>query len=364
MTFCIFRLKIEIEATREFHIFKWEDDMKYLVIVNSNLSRKTEWFWAKSRKKINEYFPEYELWFPTTRFFKVPLDINSFDVILLVGDDTFFSCFINSVFYELTPGKKQTKIAFIPDNKKSAITKALGISSRLSAQLDLIATKQSLLLDLVRCHYLDKKGIPRSHFVMNDVVIGMSPVRIPFLIKTVAEIAKNSRFLPFRKKSKQIKLYTEGNKIFEGHYTFSAVMLGRKLINGPAIPGQKKIRCNLTNFDYIQVNATPNQNFDDQVINSNNNPADLKSKYLISRSFEDLTIKAEGQENTVIIDGIHLGKLPATFSFLPKTIRVIAPMIMVRVRQPWHKKVSAAAFPKPIGSRNSLRTIPEDEVCS
>ena len=336
--------------------------MKYLVIVNSNLSRKTEWFWAKNRNKINKYFPEYEHWFPGTRFFKVPLDINQFEVVLLIGDDTFFSCFINSVFYEMTPGKKQTKIAFVPDNKKSAITKALGISSSLSSQLDLITTKQSLLLDLVKCHYLDKKGIPRSHFMLNDAVIGMSPTRMPFLIKTVAEIAKNSGFLPFRKRSKRIKLYTDGNKIFEGHYMFSTVMLGHKLVNGPAIPGQKKPRCNLTNFDYIQINAVPNQGFEDQIDNSNRRFVESKSKYLVSRSFEDLTIKAEGQENTVIVDGIHLGKLPATFSFLPKAIRVIAPMIMVRVRQPWHKKVSAAAFPKPIGSRNSLRIYSEKET--
>ncbi len=328
--------------------------MKYLVIVNSNLSRKTEWFWTKSKKKINEYFPQHELWLPTTRFFKIPLDINQFDVVLLIGDDTFFSCFINSVFYELTTAKKQTEIAFIPDNKNSAITKALGISSKLSKQLDLITTKQSLLLDLVRCHYLDKRGIPRSHFVLNDAVIGMSPIRIPFLIKTAASIAKNSGFLPFGKKSKQIKLYTEGNKVFDGHYAFSAVILGRKLVNGPAIPGQKKIRCNLTNFDYIQVNGAPNQKFEDQVTHSGGNLVELKTKYLISRSFEELTVKAEGQENTVIIDGMHLGKLPATFSFLPKAVRVIAPMLMVRVREPWHKKVAATAFPNPIGSRNSL----------
>ncbi len=329
--------------------------MKYLVIVNSNLSKKTAWFWAKNRKKIIEYFPQHDLWLPATRFFKVPLDINEYEVIVLVGNDVFFSCFINSVFYELTSGKKQTSIAFVPDNKKSAVTNSLGISAKLTAQCELITKKQSVLLDLVRCHYLDIKGIPKSHFVLNDTQVGLSPARLPFLIKSVVEIAKNSPLLPFRKKSKHIKVFSDGCKIFDGRYTFSAILLGRKLINGPTLLAQNKIRFNLSGFDYFQVNSVANQQFKIQPSEHRRSMHLRGNRYLISGAFDELTIKGEGQENTVIVDGLHLGKLPATFTFLPKAIRVIAPFLTVRVCQPWQKKVSTAGIPKPIGSRNSLR---------
>ncbi len=329
--------------------------MNCLVIVNSNLSSTTAAYWNKFSSDIEDRLLEHEVFIPTTRNYRLPSNANDFDAFVLVGSDSFLSCFVNAVYYNLTDSNRQKFIAYIPDRNNSAIAHSLCLPSKLNLLLDLIQKRQTISIDLVRCHFIDKRGIPDSRLVLNDILIGMSTARLPLVFKTVIELAKYPPIFPSKKRVKEISLINNGNSIYRGKYVFAFILLGSKIVKGPRIPYRAKARVNQSGFDYYQLNSHSMINVQFPVMGVDAGIENEKAKYLISGKYQDLIAKAEGEENTIIADGMHLGRLPATFSFLPKALRIVAPMIAVRLNQPVAGKVPATGIPKPIGSRNSLR---------
>ena len=333
--------------------------MNYLLVVNSAFCTKTAKFWNKNRSTIQTQLPDSIVYVPNSKPYKVPADLDSFDVIALVGDDKFFSLFINSIYYHLSDKTRHKHIAFIPDRKGGVMASSLALPGKLDKQLDLIKKKQSVFLDLIRCHFMDKKGLPRSYFVLNDVIVGIVPSKLPLVVKTLAELALHSPVLGNKKRSKSI-LVTNGTDVFyTGNYVFSVVLLGNKITNGPRIPSRQKMRLNQSAFEYFQVNSPeasgikiPLKNFFQK--------EEVETGFIFSRSFDELSLKGEGLENAIIADGVHLGRIPATFSFLPKALRIIAPMVMIRVTQPWKKAVKPTTVPEPIGRRTGLTRDNED----
>ncbi len=107
-------------------------------------------------------------------------------------------------------------------------------------------------------------------------------------------------------------------------------------------------------FDYYQLNSYTFKNMRVPFAKLFASTEGSDPGYLFSGKYKELIIKGEGQDNNIIADGVYLGRLPVTIDFLPKALKVIAPMITVRLAQPWAKKVTPANIPKPVGSRNSL----------
>lgn len=324
--------------------------MKYLLVVNSHLSTKTKNFWDRKRVLIEEHLGHPDLFIPESSNIRSQVMLDEYDIVILVGDDRFFSAFVNTVFYELSDNKT---IAFIPDRRGSALAGSLGLPSAIDQQLHLVSKKQTILLDILKCHYIDKRGMPNSSFILNDVLIGFPPLRGPLLFKTLAEFAKNTHILPSGRKQKSIQLMNDGRVVYEGGYMFAAAMLGNRIIDGPKIPSRNKPRCNLMSFDYYQLNAFSLTNLKIPFTRLFQ-AEDDNSSYLFNGHYKDLIIKGEGKENSIIADGTYLGRLPATLTFLPKALKVIAPLLTVRVSQPWGKKLAHSSIPKPVGSRNSL----------
>lgn len=329
--------------------------MKFLIVINSLLSQKSAQFWHKHQSIIQRYLNGSTCLFPDTKNYKLPSNLGDYDVIVLIGNDAFFSSFIDATFYEISSGRQQTCLAFLPDRPNSALANGLALPNQLEHQLELIIKKHTVLLDVLRCHYMDKKGIPNSRIVVNDALIGFIPGNLPLVVKTLAAFVKNPPFLPIHNKNKQIKLFNAGNLLYEGGYVFAAVVLGNKITDGPKLPRGPKLRCNLSGFDYYQINTSMIKGLSFRFARSITDMARNPSQILFSGNFNDLILKGEGASNTIIADGVYLGRLPATFTFLPKAIKVIAPMLTVRVCQSWKKEVKATGIPKPIGSRNSLR---------
>lgn len=324
--------------------------MKYLLVVNSHFSTKTRKFWDRNRFLIEEQLEVAELFIPKSNNLRAQLTLDAYDIIILVGGDRFFSAFVNAVFYDLSDHKA---IAFIPDNGNSALGGALGLPPKVEQQLQLISKEQAILLDILKCHYIDKRGIPNSSFVLNDVLIGFPIARGPLFFKTFTELAKSSSILPSGKNLKTIQLINQGQVLYEGNYIFAAAVLGNRVVDGPKIPSRNKLRTNLLKFDYYQLNSFSLANLKlpfARLFHLENG----NSGYLFNGQYKDLILKGEGQENSIIADGVYLGRLPATFTFLPKALKVIAPLLTIRVCQPRGKKLAHSSIPKPVGNRNSL----------
>ncbi len=330
--------------------------MEYLIVTNSSISNKTARFWAKNNSYILSCFPKAEVIILTNGNLKLSTELEKFDVIILIGSDRFYNFFVNSAFQFLNDRTKLTAVAFIPDRRNSALSSGMGLPQQLSEQIELINSGQSVLLDLVRCHYIDNRGFPKDLLALNDVLIGIPPLRLPLLLRTIAGLAKTPPILPSKRKTKEIQLLSNGCSLYEGSYVFSMILLGSRITDGPKV--RSRVRANINKFDYFQLNSQTIRDVTFSLPGFFSGNDENANNYLFIGKYDELTIKGDGQENTIIVDGQHVGRLPATFTLLPKALRVISPMISVRVKQSWKPRVIQSNAPKPIGSGNNLKQKP------
>ena len=319
--------------------------MQILVIINSNLSTKTASFWRRNGEQIETAFPTAQYLFPDNNFPDLSTDFEYCKLVILIGDTSFFHHVINSIFNIPSHSKSGRKIAFIPDTKESAIRSNLHLPVKITAQIELIQSQQSMPLDLIRCHYIDRKGIPASILVLNDILIGVPVSGLPLFFKAFIRWVKIVFNYASMKKKHRIKLKQGDQVIFEGHYLFSLILLGNKITKGSLSYHSAKTRVGKRSFEYIQFTS---QSFKDYSASlpqllSGNIRYDKKSSFI--KKFDCLEIQGIGDENELIADGIHIGRLPASFTFLPNALEVISPWTLKPMKAKWNKKLTPSSLP-------------------
>lgn len=280
---------------------------------------------------------------------QTPIDIDKREVVVLVGDVSFFHRVVNCFFHRLT----DTAIAFIPDRKGSALTTGLQMPTKTSEIIDLIKCRQTIPLDLIRCHYIDKQGLPANCLVLNDILIGISSRRFPLLLRTVYRLLKSGFTMALAENRNVISLLRNRKTVYRGRYVVSLILLGSGITHGPKIVQRKRI--NLKAFDYFQLNARSAYDIVSPLAGIFSKFSQSDNRNLMHRQFGEIEIHGLGKDNNLISDGIHIGRLPASFTLLPKALKVISPLNVVTVKKPWAKEIAVSRkVPRPIGSREAL----------
>jgi len=323
--------------------------MNCLFIVNILLSARTAKFWRKNRLLIIEQFDSPEVFYPESASDIPASDLENFEVIVLIGDSIFFNRIVNNLYPALTENLGQNILAFISDSSRSALTDGLGLPRRVQKSIALIKKKQSIPMDLIRCHYIDHHGFPSNQLVLNDVLVGLPLLKIPLVLESLLNWTKSAPILPFRKKKKTISLIHKGKLLYQGEYFFGILLLGRRITRGPKIG--HRMRINLTGFDYIQLNSRTLKGITTALPDLLSGKLESQKPDLLYKKLNELEINGVGKDNKLIADGTHIGRLPASFTFLPKAVRVISPLITAKIKKPWKKKLATAEIPKPAGSR-------------
>jgi hypothetical protein len=323
--------------------------MNCLFIANILLSARTAKFWRKNRLLILGQFESPEVFYPESVSDLPTANLKNFEVVILIGDSIFFNRIVNNLYPALTENLGQNILAFIPDAGRSALTDGLGLPGRVQKSIDLIKKKKSIPMDLIRCHYIDHHGFPSNQLVLNDVLIGLPILKIPLLLESLLNWTKSAPLLPFRKKKKTISLIHEGELLYQGEYFFGILLLGRRITRGPRIG--HRMRINLTGFDYIQLNSRSLKGVTAALPDLLSGRLESQKPDLLYKKLNELEINGVGKDNKLIADGIHIGRLPASFTLLPKAVRVISPLITAKIKKPWKKKLATTEVPKPAGSR-------------
>lgn len=330
--------------------------MKCLFVVNILLSARTAGFWRKNRLRILEQFESPEIFYPESISDLPSIDFKEIEVIVFVGDDGFFHGALNSFYQLLTENLSRNILAFIPDSAGSALTDGLGLPGRPQKAVDLIKRKRTIPMDLIRCHYIDHHGLPSNCLILNDAVIGLPPIRLPLMLENMVQWIGGLPFSRFNKQKKQISLLCDDELIYDGEYFFAILLLGRKITRGPRIG--RRMRINLSHFDYVQLNRRSLREVMTALPDLLTGRLDDRHPDLFYRRLADLEIKGVGKENKLIVDGTHIGRLPASFTLLPKAVRVISPLITVKSRSKatadWKETIAPANVPKPVGSRGII----------
>ncbi len=323
--------------------------MNCLFIVNILLSARTARFWRKNRLAILEQFESPDVFYPESTSDLPAEDLKNFEVIVLIGDSVFFNRIVNNLYPSLTENLGFNILAFIPDSGHSALTDGLGLPRRVQKSIALIKKKQSIPMDLIRCHYIDHHGFPSNRLVLNDILVGLPLLKIPLILESLFNWTKSMSKMPFRKKNKTISLVHEGKQLYQGEYFFGILLLGRRITRGPKIG--HRMRINLTKFDYIQLNSQTLKGVTAALPDLLSGKLESQRPDLLYKKLNELEINGVGKDNKLIADGIHIGRLPASFTLLPKAVRVISPLITANIKKPWKKKLAAAKVPKPVGNR-------------
>jgi len=124
-----------------------------------------------------------------------------------------------------------------------------------------------------------------------------------------------------------IRLLAEGKACFEGNYLFGFLLLGNRLTCGIKI--NESLRKPQTGFSYFQLNGASltartgrwRQWFGQE-----------QAGEVFQGRFSLLELES-AEEGLITGDGLALGHLPASFTLLPKALRVISPQLMQQVPQ-------------------------------
>lgn len=326
--------------------------MNCLFIVNILLSVRTERFWRKNRLQILEQFESADVFYPESASDIPVVDLKPIEIIIFIGDDKFFNQITNNLYPLLMENFGQNILAFISDSNRSALAEGLGLPRRIQKSIDLIKRKQTIPLDLVRCHFIDHQGFPTNQLILNDVIIGLPLLRIHLLMDNLLGWIKSVSMMPFRKNQKTISLIHEGSLLYQGEYFFGILLLGNRITKGPKIGHRRRI--NLNKFDYVQLNNRSLKGVATALPDLFSGRLESKNPDLLYHKLNKLEINGVGQDNKLIADGIHIGRLPASFTLLPKSLRVISPLITANIKKPWKGKLASAKVPKPVGNREIL----------
>ncbi|MCP4296800.1 MAG: hypothetical protein GY786_14460, partial [Proteobacteria bacterium] len=227
--------------------------------------------------------------------------------------------------------------------KESAIRSNLQIPVKIKDQISVIQGRQSMHLDLVRCHYINSEGIPASCLVLNDILIGVPTSKLPLLLKAFVQWMKITSTLSLMKKQHKIKVKKDNQTVYDGNYLFSIVLLGNKITKGTLIHSKARVR--QKSFEYIQFSTRPLKSYKSSLPQLLSGNIKDSNENLLHKQFDKLEIQGIGKDNELIADGIHIGRLPASFTLLPNAIEVISPRLLIPVKVSWGKKMSESAIP-------------------
>ena len=305
--------------------------MDRLFIINSKGSKRTARFFRRNQAQLQAAFAGCEFLPVDAAKLQGLESYQEFDQLVLIGDDAFFHQAVKQFHGALLERNGQQSYAFIPDHKDGSVACCLELPSSLKGQIELLKKSPTLPFDLIRCHCIGTDGLPTNHLILNDALIRMPQLKLPLLFKTLVSWFRTYSGLFDRRTPTRITLFEKGEKRFEGHYLYAILLLGNKITDGPRLSHKRRFL--QKRFAYYQLNGQ-------DLIRSTANLAQLfaddgeENPNLFRGQFSDLEIRGLGDENTIVADGVPLGRLPASFTLLPKALNVVSPMTPVQKLEP------------------------------
>lgn len=326
----------------------------YLLLVNAKQHPKTEKFWIQNQEDILHTLSDATVFIPDFDMDDWPT-FNAYSTIVMVGDDSFFSQALNTI-YQKSAFTDKTLLAFIPDSKDSSIRKILDLPSSLKELLHLITVRQSIFIDLIKCSYIDRSGFPSTYLAVNDVLIGAAACSISPLAKTFVKWLLTT-FSPQRKQNNTVTIFHHDQEIYNGPYIMAILLLGNYITKGPKIRAKRNLY--KRKFDIFQIRGQ-------SLLKLTSSLSKMflgKGKQQIANHWEldEAEFKSPGKKRNIIADGVHIGRLPANFHLLPKAVKVVSAFSTVKVKSRWKGIVPATVNASdPLTRMHRTEEHPED----
>ncbi len=305
--------------------------LKTQVIVNPESNRgRTRRRWAQIKEALNTFLKEFKYEF--TEKPSQAIDISraaireGSDLIVGVGGDGTINEIANGFFDGKNIINPSTVMGIVPSGTGCDFIRSLHIPTNLKSAMKVITQAPSPIIDVGRAKFKTAAGSDVERYFLNVADFGFGGEVLERMNKNrakrkTASYLKSTLATFFHYTNKRINLKVDGEKIPDGEYLIGAISNGRIFGKGMKIAPNARLDDEL--FDIILVKGMKVWEFLRNVwkIYAGSHLSHPKISFIRGKKIE--AIPENPDENILIeIDGEQVGKLPATFEIVPKSIPV------------------------------------------
>lgn len=304
---------------------------KTQVIVNPESNKgRTRRRWAQIKEALSAFLKEFKYEF--TEKPSQAIDISraaireGSELIVGVGGDGTINEIANGFFDGKTIINPNTVMGIVPSGTGCDFMRSLHIPSNLKKAMQVITQAPSPTIDVGRAKFQTHAGIHAERYFLNVADFGFGGEVLERMNQNrarrkAASYLKSTLITFFQYKNKRIKLKVDGEEIPKDEYLIGAISNGR--IFGKGMKIAPNARLDDEQFDIILVKGMKVWEFLRNVwkIYAGTHLSHPKITFIRGKKIE--AIPEDPEEKILIeIDGEQVGKLPATFEIVPKSIPV------------------------------------------
>ncbi len=305
--------------------------LKTQVIVNPESDRgRTRKKWEQIKEALKTFIKEFKYEFTekpaqATEISRAAIREGS-EMIVGVGGDGTINEIANGFFDGKTLINPQAVLGIVPSGTGCDFSKSLHIPSSLKPALNVLTQAPSLAIDIGKANFLAHSGYKEERYFLNVADFGFGGEVLERMNRNKAKRKATSYFKStlatfFYYRNKTIKLKIDNNDIPKGEYLIGAISNGRIFGKGMKIAPDAKLDDEL--FDIVLVKGMKVREFLMNVWRIYAGTHLSHPKILLHRGKKIEAIPEDTNEDVLIeIDGEQVGKLPATFEIVPRSIPV------------------------------------------
>jgi diacylglycerol kinase (ATP) len=305
--------------------------LKTQVIVNPESNRgRTRKRWRQIKEALKTFIKEFKYEFTekpaqATEISRAAI-LDGSEMIVGVGGDGTINEIANGFFEGMNLINPKTILGIVPSGTGCDFSKSLHIPTSLKQALKVLAQAPSFSIDIGKARFSGHSGGNEERFFLNVADFGFGGEVLDRMNQNKARRKAASYFKStlstfFQYRNKSVKIRIDSQEIPRGDYLIGAISNGKIFGKGMKIAPNAKLDDEL--FDVILVKGMKVMEFLMNVwrIYAGNHLS--HPKILFSRGKKIEAIPEDIDENILIeIDGEQVGRLPATFEIIPRSIPV------------------------------------------
>lgn len=301
------------------------------MIVNPESDRgRTGKRWTQIKEALKSFLKEFKCEFTekplqATEISRTAIKEGS-ELIVGIGGDGTVNEIANGFYEDFTLINPETILGVVPSGRGSDFSRSLNIKPGLNSALQVITQDSSSAIDIGKVSYKDHASEDQTRYFLNISDFGLGGEVCQRMNLDRAE-RKTSSYLKstvaafLNYKNKRVKLRIDGEDLPASDYLIGAISNGRVFGKGMRVAPEAKLDDGL--FDVVLIKGMRVLEFCRNVwrVYTGRHLSHPKVELIRGRTIEAFP---DSEENDVLIevDGEQLGKLPATFNILHKTILV------------------------------------------
>jgi diacylglycerol kinase (ATP) len=305
--------------------------LKTQVIVNPESNRgRTRKKWERIKEALKAFIKEFKYEFTekpaqATEISRAAIREGS-EMIVGVGGDGTINEIANGFFEGMNLINPQAVLGIVPSGTGCDFSKSLHIPSSLKNALRVLIQAPSHGIDIGRARFLGHSGVVEERYFLNVADFGFGGEVLERMSQTkarrkTASYLKSTLATFFQYQSKTIKLKIDNEEIPKGEYLIGAISNGRIFGKGMKIAPEAKLDDEL--FDIVLVKGMKVMEFLMNIWRIYAGTHLSHPKILLHRG-KKIEASPEDSHSDVLIeiDGERVGKLPATFEIIPRSIPI------------------------------------------